>query len=106
MTRSAHSNAGLQPFTEYSCQLQAGNSAGYGDWSEAACVRTAASAPSAPVGLQAYGEALSHCFVISDSLTKALPVLLLATSLHQGQFQKMSTGCRSHVHLMSGTAAL
>ncbi|KAL0040936.1 hypothetical protein WJX79_010532 [Trebouxia sp. C0005] len=54
---------GLQPFTEYSCQLQAGNSAGYGDWSEAACVRTAASAPSAPVGLQAYDASSSSLSV-------------------------------------------
>lgn len=55
--------AGLQPFTEYSCQVQAGNSAGFGEWSDSAGVRTAASSPSAPVKLQAQGPAaiLGRC---------------------------------------------
>lgn len=49
--------AGLRPFTEYSCQVQAANSAGFGEWSDSAGVRTAASSPSAPVKLQAQGPA-------------------------------------------------
>ena len=48
--------AGLHPFTEYSCSVQAGNSEGFGDWSNTASVCTAAAAPSAPTSLQAQGE--------------------------------------------------
>ena len=48
--------AGLHPFTEYSCSVQAGNSEGFGDWSSSASVRTAAAASSAPVNLRLQGE--------------------------------------------------
>ena len=48
--------AGLHPFTEYSCSVQAGSSEGFGDWSSAASVRTTAAVPSAPINLQVQGE--------------------------------------------------
>lgn len=51
-------------------------------------MRTAPSAPSAPVGLQAYGEPMSRCSVAGDSLTKALPVSMPATHVHQGNFTR------------------
>ncbi|KAL3147790.1 Fibronectin type III domain-containing protein 3B, variant 2 [Trebouxia sp. C0010 RCD-2024] len=50
---------GLHPFQEYSCQVQAGNSAGFSDWSSTAFVRTAPAAPSAPTNLQAQGASSS-----------------------------------------------
>lgn len=53
---NAPAAAGLHPFQEYSYQVQAGNSAGFGDWSNTASVRTAPAAPSAPTNLQAQGE--------------------------------------------------
>lgn len=59
--KSCGATADLQPFTEYSCQVQAGNSAGKGDWSSKVSVRTAAAVTSAPVALEASG-ALSAGF--------------------------------------------
>lgn len=58
ISKDPHSvvGAGLYPFTEYSCSVQAGNSEGFGDWSSTASVRTAAAAPSAPINLQVQGE--------------------------------------------------
>lgn len=101
--------AELQPFTEYSCQVQAGNSAGKGDWSSATCVRTAPAATSAPVSLHASGAArLLYC-VHSSCVAVVYALQSAAVSMHCSKILGElchCTKCNTHVCVLCVQIAL